>query len=118
MCSVLCLFYLCGCYCVCIVCVGSVVMVMVVVVDLVVLMLQQNEPDVILQKCGDVRKLVMLLLACFVPHDDGHRFKQPISLLPLRLLFALAVVDAATAAACETAKRNAASACDRKIASA
>lgn len=78
-------------------------------------MLQQNEPDVILQKCV-FGKVVMLLLACFVP--QGHRFKQPVSLLPLRLLFALAVVDAATAAACETAKRNAASACDRRIASA
>lgn len=93
-------------------------LVWVVVVVVVALMLQQNEPDVILQKCGDCRKFVMLPLACFVPHDDGHRFKQPISLLPLRLLFALAVVDAATAAAWETAKRNAASACDRKIASA
>lgn len=81
-----------------------------------VVMLQQNEPDVKLQMCEGVRKLVMLLWACFVP--QGHRFKQPVSLLPLRLLFALAVDDAATAAACETAKRNAASACDRRIASA
>lgn len=84
--------------------------VLVVVVRAVALMLQQNEPDVILQKSGDCRNVVMLPLACFVPHADGHRFKQPISLLPLRLLFALAVVDAATAAACETAKRKAASA--------
>lgn len=61
-------------------------------------MLQQNEPDVILQKCVGFRKLVMLPVACFVP--QGHSiFKQPVSLLPLRLLFALAVVDAATAAA-------------------
>lgn len=70
-------------------------------------MLQQNEPDVILQKCICC-KLVMLPWACFVP--QGHRFKQPVFLLPLRLLFALAVVDAATAAACDTAKRSAASA--------
>lgn len=78
-------------------------------------MLQQNEPDVKLQKCVVVlRKLVMLPLVGFVP--QGHRFKQPI--LPLRLLLALADDEAATAAACETAKRNAASACDRKIASA
>lgn len=60
-------------------------------------MLQQNEPDVILQNCVDCCNVVMLRLACFVP--QGHRFKQPVSLLPLRLLFALAVVDAATAAA-------------------
>lgn len=61
-------------------------------------MLQQNEPDVILQKCVGSRTLVILLLVGFVP--QGHSiFKQPVSLLPLRLLFALAVVDAATAAA-------------------